>query len=324
MKRKTQIQKTGSILFLILICFASFTCKKDTLDVNDPANTNDTYSSTQDFFNKNGVQSEFFTFNEDTGGSFNSVKGSQIIIPPNTFVDAGGNPVSGNVTLEFKDIYDKSDMVLSDMSTEDYNNNILVSGGMFYIRIKQNAQALDLAVGKKIVVRMPLDSTDLDTSMAPYVSGQDSSSNNLWWPSYNDSLLYTATDYIYNIYNYNNPDSGSWYNCDSPGPFSSYPQTLLTINQTDDPNQYNTQVFLLFPGVNAMMSIYMNYYSPYSFMYSFAPVGLNCTIIAIGVKDQKLYYAREDIIITQNLTTNFTLTETTTEDLISVLQSLNL
>ena len=60
-----------------------------------------------------------------------------------------------------------------------------------------------------------------------------------------------------------------------------------------------------------------------NFTYSYAPLGLNCTMIAIGVKDKKLYYAKQNFTISSNYSTTFTMTETTSNDLLALLNSLN-
>lgn len=106
----------------------------------------------QNFHEVNGVKSEFFTFNAATGGNFTSTKGSIIHIKPNSFIDAGNNIVTGQATLEFKDIYTKSDMLLSNMPTGNSYGNNLVSAGEFFVRVKQNDQALGLLSGKFIEI----------------------------------------------------------------------------------------------------------------------------------------------------------------------------
>ncbi|HNW99641.1 MAG TPA: hypothetical protein PKK00_14640 [Bacteroidales bacterium] len=325
MKKENQTRKIATIIIIVLIGITSYTCKKDTLDINDTndVNTDVSYSNVQDFFNHNGVQSEYFTFNNAVGGTFTSVKGSQIIITPNTFVHVGDSAVTGNVTLEFKDVYNKSDMVLTDISTENYAYQVMSSAGMFFIRVKQNSETLDIAPGKKINVIQPSNTLEVDSAMAPFVAGQDSFAN-VWFPSANDTIAYTASGYIYSMYNFSNPiDSGTWCNSDNPSYFANYTQTTFTAEPTDDPTQYGTQVFLLFTDINGMVHVYMNYTTTYNFPYYYAPLGANCTLIAIGVKDEKLYYAKKDITITQNMTTTFSLTETTTNDFINLLKTLN-
>lgn len=318
MKATYLISKLGITLVLIGTIFIS--CKKDKLDINE---TNpDNYSSMSAFFNTNGVKSEFFSFQDSAGGTFTSAKGTKITVLPNSFIDASSNVVTGIVTLEFKDIYDKSDMILSDKPTNT-QWGILKSGGEFFVRVKQNAETLNLAPGKSITFEQPLNGLPLDSVMLPFVLGNDSAGLPAWnWTS-TDSINYTATSYIYSMYNFNSPiDSGTWCNSDDPYFFQAYSQTSLTIHPTDNPTQYNTNVFIIFSGINAMIHVYLD--SPsMDFIYNYAPIGLDCSVVAIGVKEGKLYYDIKNTTISANSTVNVSLSEITTEALIAKLVALN-
>ena len=63
-----------------------------------------------------------------------------------------------------------------------------------------------------------------------------------------------------------------------------------------------------------MIHVYRAGLSINEFPYSYAPKGLECTLVALGVKDGKTYSAFVPITIGDNQTVNFTLSETTTDD----------
>ncbi|HWY97916.1 MAG TPA: hypothetical protein VNY36_02415, partial [Bacteroidia bacterium] len=111
--------KTITVSFLLAI--GLFTaCKKNEPILPATTNTStntDHYSSLQDFFAKNGVPLQTYTVNGNSGGNFTTPQGTKVIVPANCFIDKLGNPVTGNVTIQFKDIYAKSDMLLSNMTT---------------------------------------------------------------------------------------------------------------------------------------------------------------------------------------------------------------
>ena len=86
-----------------------------------------------DFFEKNGVQMQTHTIDATAGGTFTSPQGTVVTIPANAFVTGGGAPITGNVNIEFKDIYKKSDMLLSNMSTQTATGP-LKSAGEFFIK----------------------------------------------------------------------------------------------------------------------------------------------------------------------------------------------
>ena len=324
MKRKILSSAFASTILILFFGFIFATCKKDKLDINNPPNPPDggSFLSTQDFLNQHAVTSEYFNFDNANGGTFTSVKGSQIIVFPNTFA-ANGSIVTGNVTMEFKDIYHKSDMILSQMPTTTIYDGILKSSGMFYIRVKQGTQALNLAPGVAIHVKLPLDSNIIDTAMAPFVLLPDSAGNG-WGQTAADSLNYIAGYYIYSLYNFSYPaDSGTWCNSDNSTYFNNYTSTTFSAHATDDPSLYGTQVFMVFPGINAMVHIYGDYFIPDNFTYYYAPIGLNCTMLAIGVKDSNLYYSKQDFMIASNSIVNFSMTQTNETDLISLINTLN-
>ena len=60
-----------------------------------------------------------------------------------------------------------------------------------------------------------------------------------------------------------------------------------------------------------------------NFRYYYAPQGLQCTVVAIGVKGGKLYSAFVPITIGTNQTVPFTLSPTTTSTFTTQLQTLN-
>lgn len=71
-----------------------------------------------------------------------------------------------------------------------------------------------------------------------------------------------------------------------------------------------------------MIHIYRNYNSPQNFPYYYAPVGLQCTVVAIGIKNGVLYSSFTPTTISNNLTVNFSLNSTTTTDFVAALKLL--
>jgi hypothetical protein len=316
--------------YLILSLAIIQSCNKE-----DPSNTNnapcdsnsstsDSYSSTSDFFVKNQLPIQSYTIDGSAGGSFTTAQGTIVTVPPNAFKTLSGAMISGNVTIKFKDLYKKSDMLLDNMPTSSIWGIPLKSGGEFFIKAMKDNSVAILANGKRILVQQPVALTGgLDTAMLeePFVMRQDSIGGIGWIPSPIDSIYYAAGAYIFSLYEFNpQSDSGSWCNSDNPSFFFSYPQTTLTLHPTNAINEYGTTVFLLFNNISSMVSVYSD---NVNFNYYFAPEGLQCTLVAVGVKNGNLYSAFVPITITSNLTVNFTLTQTTTTDFKATLNSLN-
>jgi hypothetical protein len=304
--------KTKIKLLTVAIIIGVVSCKKKDNAVENITPTSIApYSSLQNFYSRNGVSKQIFSVSGISGGVFTSAKGTKVTIPPNAFVTQLGVPVTGVVTIEFKDIYSKSDMLLSNVPSMTYYGAPLKSAGEFFIRALEGTNALLLNTGKKITAEQPAFGALIDTAMAPFVVIPDSTGfGGGWTQTPNDSVSATTSSYIFGLYNFSNPaDSGTWCNSDNSGFFSTYTQTTLTTHANDDMSLYEIDVFLVFSGINSMVHVY--YGGGNDFPYSYAPQGLQCTIVAIGAKDGKLYSSFTPVTITSGLITNFSLTETT-------------
>ncbi len=69
-----------------------------------------------------------------------------------------------------------------------------------------------------------------------------------------------------------------------------------------------------------MIHVYSN---GLNFPYYYAPVGLECTLVAIGVKNGKLYSSFVPLTISSNQSVNFALSAITTDDFVNSLKALD-
>lgn len=311
--------KTLNPIILVVMIFALFSsCKKDKSS-DQTQNTGDNYTSVAAFHASNGVKTQTFAIDGVSGGQFSTPQGTKVTIPSNAFVSQGGNPVTGAVTIEFKDIYKRSDMLLSDRSTNSLYGMPIKSGGMFFIKAKQNNAVVSMAAGKKITIEQPLIGLPVDTAMKAMIWGMNPDGKG-WVVTTADSLDCNLTGYIFSLYQFNAPvDSGSWCNSDNPTFFKDYTITVLTLNPLDNPDDFKTEVFLIFSNINSMVHVY---YSAPAFPYYFAPLSLQCTVVALGVKNGKLYSSFTPVTISANLTVNFSLAATTSTEFKAKLDSI--
>ena len=209
--------------------FNFIACKKDTKTqtVSDPVTSNsvqDNYTSLDDFYAKNGVPLQTFTINAGTGGSYVSVQGTTVNIPANTFT-----PASAAITIEFKDIYTKSDMLLSDKPTIYYTGRPLKSAGEFYIKALNNNIPLNISSGKKIEILQPTETKQApDPDMKAMVLFKETVWKTAAWLKDSSSvqLSLNVSKYIYSLYNFSSPlSNGTWCNSDNSYYFSSFQQT---------------------------------------------------------------------------------------------------
>jgi hypothetical protein len=297
---------------LLLTGLGFMACHKEST-TPPPTSTNpptySTYGSIQSFYAQNGVPMQYYTVNGATGGSFTTPQGTKVTVPGNCFIDNLSNPVTGTVTIEFKDIYTKSDMLLSNMPPQ-LPNGPLKSGGEFFIRAKSGGNAIYL-VNKPIQISQPLNGWASDNKMLAFNTRVDSFGNSNWASSLDDSIHDNITGYIFSLYSFGNPvDSGTWCNSDNPSYFSAYTQTSLTMKTTDSVNSTYTSVFLLFKGLNSMVHVYWN---GGTFPYNYAPLGLQCTVAVFEIMPNGQFRAAfVPTTITANGTVNFSCTPTTT------------
>ena len=322
---KTPIPKTIILVCLFAVSSFVLSCKKkNEATVSKPV----TYSSLNDFYLKNGVQSQFFKVNATTGGSFTTPQGTKVTINPNSFVDLNNNLITGTVTIEFKDIYKKSDMLMSEMPTMLGNGAPLVSGGEFFIRAEQinvpDTLALNLAEKNSITVQQP--SSGQDSAMQAFVLD---SATNAWVPppppvaTHTDTLVNFTSTYVFSLYSFAHPvQRGTWCNSDDPSYFLAFKQTTLTVYpgfNMSDFNQ-NIDVYLIFKGINSMVHVYAN---GNLFPYTYAPQGLQCTVVAVGVKDNNVWASFTPVSVLANQSVTIPLSQISISDFKSKLTALD-
>ena len=313
------IFKIFSVIAMLTFIIA---CDKDDSDDNALP----TYASTSAFLIANASPIQSHSVNAVTGGNFTTTQGTLVSIPPNAFLTQSGSPVTGNVVITFKDVYKKSEMLFSDLSTNMLMGGPIKSAGMFYIKAMQGAQVLVLDAGKAITVNQPFNGLPVDTAMVPLELENDSL--NVGWfadPIAGGNFQLTwdlsINNYIFSLYQFNSPlSSGSWCNSDNASFFSGYPMTNLTIHPINNTSLFQTDVFLIFTGINSMVHVYSN---GTNFVYNYAPQGTPCTIVAVGVKDGVLYSCFKPITIINNMTVDFGLTETDEASFKTALNALN-
>ncbi|HTL81184.1 MAG TPA: hypothetical protein VL651_05745 [Bacteroidia bacterium] len=300
-----------------LILVAS--CKKDEFNPHSYSSAAG-YSSLKDFLSANGPKMQYYLVDAAEGAVLTSPQGTTIQIPANAFTTQSMQPVTGTVTIMFKDIYNKSDMLLADMPTQMSNGAPVKSGGEFFIKAVQNNQALLLAPNQQINIAQPIIGVP-DSAMQALVD----TGNAGWVQAANNvvSINNSAFSYIYNMYQFSTPcDSGSWCNSDNTTFFSAYPQTHLNLVPSDVLTGAGYSTFLVFSNINSMVHVYEGQNG--NFPYNYAPVGLSCTVVFVMVKDDKLRASFTPITITNSMNVQLNATqEMTSRDFKTQLNALN-
>lgn len=154
-----------SILFLSVLAF--YACKKDRTTVvmnnnNGNGNTPTSYRvNAGSMWTKSAPKKQTFTIDPSMGQLVTGAKGFMFYFPANSLLDASNNPVTGNVSIELIEYVTKGDMLLSGVTVTS-GNQLLESGGMFYLMAKKNGQELHLKDNSSFSMSIPQTNKNAD------------------------------------------------------------------------------------------------------------------------------------------------------------------
>lgn len=258
------------ILFLSVICFLA-ACQPEIVDTPGSQRVS---GNVQQFFSEKAVKGQRFTANSSASINLSTPKGHKIFLNPNSFVTLSGQPVTGNVDIEVKELTTAAEMILSDRPTVS-NGRILESGGVFYIRASKSGEELKLAPGAFVKVDLPSSSGNMQGMQV--FNGQVTPDSSINWVLNTNVGNVIRTD-TFGI----NPalfaDSLQWLNVDK---FMNQPQITFTVQPGNCPDIDSTRIFLHLTGRRSIV----RYNSDMSTRLIAAPA----TVVGICVKNGILY-----------------------------------
>ncbi|MFT6443601.1 MAG: hypothetical protein ACJASM_003163 [Salibacteraceae bacterium] len=167
-----------------------------------------------------------YTINPATDTTIFGPQGTRIFIGSETFEFSNGTLAKDSIKIQLKEFYKKSDMILSELSTES-DGKMLETRGMIHIEASVNGEKLSIKTDKRIVIHFPKKKYDYNKKMNLFYADEtatDSSALNWeidtvslvkrtlklgsfgWWhPSVGDSTGYDfiPKDYVDSTYNWN-------------------------------------------------------------------------------------------------------------------------
>ncbi|MBX7224550.1 MAG: hypothetical protein K1X55_00840 [Chitinophagales bacterium] len=323
MNNKAMNLRKLNLALVLLGLISMFACKREEIFTAQKEFT------MKKFFAENQTKSEHFTVDAASYSSVIGKKGTVITILPNILQHQDGSPVTGNVKIELKEVFDKGDMVKSNIPTMS-NGRLLISQGEFYINATQNGESLKIKPGNQIDIYVPNFTNENSTMVfrgdsIPNDSTPDPTDSIIVWqpldstvipPIFNDtsfdSIIDSSGGYFYF------PLEGfGWINFDNFYDNNDY--TNFEIETTGGFDQSNCNVFVVFRDIHSVMSAY---YNQSAFVGANIPVGLQVTIVAIGKKDDQYYSSFKDITITPNGNITIDLNPTTLNAINQALENL--
>ena len=304
-------KKVKNILIAILgISLLLGSCKKK----EEPAGPKPDGMALSERFNDNrhaAVQE--FTVDLSTTAVITGSQGTRVTFQPNS-LGFNGTPVSGNITVELIEVYDKAGMLLQNMPTNGQMANgdveMLQSAGEFYINAKQNGQNLEVLVPYHVESR-GIAPADFEP-MQVFEAGDNVEDDTIWEevkdPEGNNQNAEEGegegADGEFVVFSVFDRSSFGWTNLDR---WSSYTgdKTKLYVDVPDGFNGDNCEVYLSYDGEPsglARLDIYNTASELFTEHYGRIPVGMDVHIILIAEIDGQLHYDIQAVTIQEDHT----------------------
>lgn len=118
------------------------------------------------------IAPQFFDIDMTNGDVVQTDQGMIIAIPEGAFLDKNGKTVTGMIELEVKEALDKASILTSGLSTKS-GDDLLETGGMFYLNARKNGENLTLNKDNPIIVEVPTDEVLSDMELYKGVRKDD-------------------------------------------------------------------------------------------------------------------------------------------------------
>lgn len=307
-------QILGSLLLTTLL-FSS--CK--TTDDNDLPMFEPTPATAQEFKNlKDEALADItqnFSFNSDDGYiTLTSENGVQLGINGDCLT-LNGNEITGNVDIEYVEIFEKGNMLTTNKPTMGRLPNgdkaMLLTGGEFFIEATKDGQLLDTNCLINLIVPSSLTG-GTDNEMVLW-TGTIEEDDTLTWDEVDNATgqggVFAEGGQYYTLL-----EGFGWTNVDR---FYNdpRPKTQIQVQAPVGYNYTNSAVYLSYDGEDtglAALDTYDGTLNLFSEHYGQIPIGLECHVI-FATEDNGIWrYAVKAVTIAENDIITFNIDETTT------------
>ncbi len=311
----------ASLLFIGTLAFGLSACNKD--DDSDPQ------LSIKTLFDGLRSTPQTFTVTAGSAQTITGAKGTKITFDPQSFKNEAGNTItSGTINIELTELYKPGEMIANRVTTSTVANMPLTSGGSVLIKATMSGKEV---FANQYTIAFKQDAYS-ENDMALFKGNvvNDNTGTKVNWNDDATNLVErTVKDDVTqnNYYLFDSCTSFNWINCDyfynAPSP-----KTDITVVAPDNSySLFNTQVFVVFPAINSVVTMYGYNNSTHSFSFGAAsyylPIGTQVDIVIIGSKDGDYYMdVHQNVTVSNNLTVTFTPVNQSLENIKSMLNSL--
>lgn len=232
-----------------------------------------------------------------------SEKGVQITLYPSCLTK-NGNPITGDVELEYIEVFNRGNMLTANKPTMGLMPNgdkgLLISGGEFYVNATQDGVQLEMSCGMQLMVPATLTGGQ-DNGMTLWF-GQEDENGDLVWDEVNNENPQGQQEagvgadggsyYCYfNHFGWTNIDK--FYN-------DPRPKTTIYVDVPEGYDNTNSAVFVAYVGEEnglALLDVYDEDTELFSEHYGLIPIGLECYVIFASEQDGEWIYAIKAVTI---------------------------
>mgnify|MGYP003575644915 CR=1 FL=1 len=298
-------------LIALLVISTLFACKKD--------KSNDNSKLTAAEFNSRfSVATQKFNGTATAAFSITGARGMKFDFPANAFLDASGNPITGNVVVSLKEVLSKRDIVLSGKVTQS-NGQLLISGGEFQILASQNGQSLKLNPAVAVAVKVP--TTFNNAPMDLFVWGPTAAADSTWVLDQKARVASSADFYQFNLPNF------GWINCDY---FYNNPNPKTTITASPvyagaSPSIKDQRAYMVFDDIKSVAGLpfQLSINKHQSYLNSM-PIGLKGKLIIISTDvNDVIYFGQTSFTVSVNLHLNVNVAPATAGQIDAALDTLD-
>ncbi|RZS98935.1 hypothetical protein [Aquimarina brevivitae] len=332
-KSRITTAKILSNIFMTLLIVLLVSCKSD--DDTQPFEESFDGEALQQAIQEARAENvQSFAITAETGGEVQGEEGTILSFGPNAFEDQNGNPVTGSVTIELLEVYDKSKMVLAKLPTNgkrpDGTVETLKSGGEFFINATQAGENLTLATN--FMLFAPAAEFDegmqLFNGVANDCPEPDVACDVVWEEEEQGGLEpmqregpdgQGVSGYGGFLSNFGWTNIDRWFS-------DPRPKTTLYVNVPEGFDDTNCNVYVSYDGeptALALLDIYNTETELFSEHYGQIPIGLEVHIIFVSIQDDQYVYAIQPTTIEEDHTEVITETSTATEaELVALINDL--
>lgn len=278
-------------------------------------------------------RTETIQFTAEDGTSFTSQNGVDLNIPAGCLT-SNGQSLSGQLTLEYVELFERSDMLVTNKPTMGLTPNgdkkALISGGSFFMNLIQNGNTIEASCNNMQLI-VPGDLTGgVDTDMTLWKGATDEDDDLAWETADdttgtdgggNERLFIEGPQYFAFINDFTPVNVDRFY-------FDPRPKTTLQVQTPLGYDQANSDVYLSYDGEEntlAKLDRYDEETGIFSEHYGQIPVGLEMHVIFATEDDGQWRYAIKDVTVAEDDLYTFTNEETelaTEQELIDAIKDL--